>query len=202
MGGGEGGIPCGSVMGIGSSTDAVWGWQQRRCVVGMVGALESGRKGSRRMPVQGGGACGGGGGGQQHYHYSNARAVTARAVGTLSEQPALLLRAAPAVPHAPAACAVHAAPAALRYENCEMRTVVLCDGGGGGLADMTWFPGGHAYSEPQVGRVLCLLRLFVVVGGEGLATGCRRAVPNGLAVVPGGREWSVFLLHCCKRSTK
>jgi hypothetical protein len=38
-----------------------------------------------------------------------------------------------------------------RYENCEMRTVVLSDGGGGGLADMSWFPGGHAYSEPQVG---------------------------------------------------
>lgn len=35
------------------------------------------------------------------------------------------------------------------YENCEMRSLVLCDGGGGGAPDVTWFPGGHAYNEPQ-----------------------------------------------------
>ncbi len=31
-----------------------------------------------------------------------------------------------------------------RYENCEMRTVIISDGGGdsGGL-DPLWFPGGH-----------------------------------------------------------
>jgi broad specificity phosphatase PhoE len=35
------------------------------------------------------------------------------------------------------------------YENCEMRTVVMADGGGAGVADVTWFKGGHAFDEPQ-----------------------------------------------------
>jgi hypothetical protein len=29
------------------------------------------------------------------------------------------------------------------YENCEMRSVVLCDAGGRGGVDPTWFPGGR-----------------------------------------------------------
>eukprot|EP00887_Chlorella_sp_A99_P002998 scaffold9.g2998.t1 len=37
------------------------------------------------------------------------------------------------------------------YENCEMRTVVLSDGGGAGIPDRTWFRGGEAYNEPQKG---------------------------------------------------
>lgn len=39
------------------------------------------------------------------------------------------------------------APGAL--QNCEMRTVVLSDGGGAGVHDATWFRGGEAYAEPQ-----------------------------------------------------
>ncbi len=34
-------------------------------------------------------------------------------------------------------------------QNCEMRTVVLSDGGGMGVPDRTWFRGGEAYAEPQ-----------------------------------------------------
>ncbi|EFN59905.1 hypothetical protein CHLNCDRAFT_29140 [Chlorella variabilis] len=37
------------------------------------------------------------------------------------------------------------------YENCEMRTLVLSDGGGMGVPDKTWFRGGEAYAEPQKG---------------------------------------------------
>lgn len=39
-----------------------------------------------------------------------------------------------------------------RYENCEMRTVVICDGGGesGGL-DPLWFPGGHKITPIDFG---------------------------------------------------
>lgn len=37
------------------------------------------------------------------------------------------------------------------YENCEMRTVVLSDGGGAGVPDKLWFRGGEAYAEPQKG---------------------------------------------------
>ncbi len=36
-----------------------------------------------------------------------------------------------------------------RYENCELRTITLSDGGGAGVPDLTWFPGGHASLEPQ-----------------------------------------------------
>ncbi|PRW60329.1 phosphoglycerate mutase [Chlorella sorokiniana] len=39
------------------------------------------------------------------------------------------------------------------YENCEMRTVVLSDGGGAGVPDRTWFRGGEAYAEPQKGML-------------------------------------------------
>lgn len=35
------------------------------------------------------------------------------------------------------------------YENCEMRTLVLSDGGGVGVLDETHFRGGHAAAEPQ-----------------------------------------------------
>lgn len=35
------------------------------------------------------------------------------------------------------------------YENAEMRTVVLSDGGGMGTPDLTWFPGGETLSDPQ-----------------------------------------------------
>lgn len=35
------------------------------------------------------------------------------------------------------------------YENCEMRSVVLSDGGGMGVQDKYWFKGGHAFNEPQ-----------------------------------------------------
>ena len=52
-----------------------------------------------------------------------------------------------------------------RYENCEMRTVVLSDGGGGGVADMTWFPGGHAATEPQEVRRAHPLALPLCLGG-------------------------------------
>lgn len=37
------------------------------------------------------------------------------------------------------------------YENCEMRTLVLSDGGGAGVPDKMWFRGGEAYAEPQKG---------------------------------------------------
>ncbi len=36
-------------------------------------------------------------------------------------------------------------------QNCEMRTVVLSDGGGAGVPDKLWFRGGEAYAEPQKG---------------------------------------------------
>lgn len=34
-------------------------------------------------------------------------------------------------------------------QNCEMRTLVISDGGGAGVPDKTWFRGGEAYAEPQ-----------------------------------------------------
>lgn len=40
-----------------------------------------------------------------------------------------------------------------RPQNCEMRTVVLSDGGGAGVPDRTWFRGGEAYAEPQKGML-------------------------------------------------
>ena len=40
------------------------------------------------------------------------------------------------------------------YENCEMRTVVLSDGGGAGTPDRTWFRGGEAFAEPQKGIIV------------------------------------------------
>ena len=36
-----------------------------------------------------------------------------------------------------------------RYENGESRTLVLTDGGAAPGPDPTWFPGGHAGTEPQ-----------------------------------------------------
>lgn len=46
---------------------------------------------------------------------------------------------------------MHACAPVLPYaaQNCEMRTVVLSDGGGAGVPDHTWFRGGEAYAEPQ-----------------------------------------------------
>ena len=59
---------------------------------------------------------------------------------------------AAAVPH-PAALQLPPEPPVRgprpRYENCEMRTVVLSDGGGAGTPDRTWFRGGEAFAEPQ-----------------------------------------------------
>lgn len=38
------------------------------------------------------------------------------------------------------------------YENCEMRSVVLSDGGAiSPVPDVTWFKGGAAFAEPQQG---------------------------------------------------
>lgn len=69
--------------------------------------------------------------------------------------PATALAGPPALPpsHTPAAL-TRPGPARLALpsaQNCEMRTLVLSDGGGMGVPDKTWFRGGEAYAEPQKG---------------------------------------------------
>lgn len=49
----------------------------------------------------------------------------------------VLAEPAPTPPHPP--------------QNCEMRTVVLSDGGGAGTPDVTWFRGGEAYAGARGG---------------------------------------------------
>ncbi|PSC75000.1 phosphoglycerate mutase [Micractinium conductrix] len=61
------------------------------------------------------------------------------------------------------------------YENCEMRTVVLTDGGGAGVPDQTWFRGGEAYAEPQKG----LLPNVKEKGRGSLLSALRQALSGG-----------------------